>query len=586
MYRVFIESREYTKYVFRIPDSTSVPVYRFDANGDPNEIVSENISPRIATAFSKISPLQSRMFSGDVFSLENGLSIIHSPVRTKQVLAGVLVLHENRTYGRTLNGRLLYKCIPDDKYLPPFLVPYDVSIGFSKKQASKYITFVFKEWSNSTHPIGTIQDTLGPVDSLDAYYEYQLYCKSLHESLNEMTKATKRVISNTDDSLSKIRNHPHFVFSENTNPFIFTIDPEASSDYDDAFSIENKVNLVTNQTEYTIRVYIANVFVWLETLGLWSSFSRRVSTIYLPDKRRPMLPTILSDTWCSLQEKTPRFAFVVQWRFDEDGNEIGEPKMYQTEIQVSKNFVYESKELLTNPFYKQMFSFCKKIDPKYIRSSHDIVSFWMIKMNRICADYMESHKVGIFRYVSLKEELALDIPGELSENCRRAIHQWNNTTGQYSVYSVDSTKYIHITSPIRRLVDLLNQMIIFKELGVVQEFSKDSLVFLENWINHLDYINTTMRSIRKVQLDCHLLARVMRETCVSDKLHEGVVFDKVCKNDGLIIYMVYLEGLKLISKITLDIDLPNYSIHLFRLFLFQDEHYTKQKIQLQWISNK
>ena len=30
-------------------------------------------------------------------------------------------------------------------------------------------------------------------------------------------------------------------------------------------------------------------------LNIWESFSRRVSTIYLPDRKRPMLPTILSD---------------------------------------------------------------------------------------------------------------------------------------------------------------------------------------------------------------------------------------------------------------------------------------------------
>ena len=37
---------------------------------------------------------------------------------------------------------------------------------------------------------------------------------------------------------------------------------------------------------------------------LWRSFTKRVSTIYLPDKKRPMLPTILSDCLCSLQEKS------------------------------------------------------------------------------------------------------------------------------------------------------------------------------------------------------------------------------------------------------------------------------------------
>ena len=49
----------------------------------------------------------------------------------------------------------------------------------------------------------------------------------------------------------------------------------------------------------------------MDVLNLWDSFSQRISTIYLPDRKRPMLPTILSDCLCSLQEKTTRIAFTM-----------------------------------------------------------------------------------------------------------------------------------------------------------------------------------------------------------------------------------------------------------------------------------
>jgi exoribonuclease R len=558
-------------------------------NASPKMIISDTIPENISAIMQRISPIQSRLFTGDSFNIDEEFHkeiVIHSPMRL-QILAGVLVLHENRTYGRSKNGRLLYKCIPDDRHLPPFLVPYDISMGFSKKQINKYVTFQFTEWLDSVYPYGVIMDTLGQVDSLDVYYEYQLYCKSLHVSLNEMTKRTKRALSAPNDYISMIQDNPEFVFSKESAPFIFTIDPFGSTDYDDAFSIETGKNDETGEIEYTVTVYIANVFVWLETLGLWDSFSRRVSTIYLPDKRRPMLPTILSDMWCSLQEKTDRFVFAVQWKFHESGIQIGEPKMYQTKIRVSKNFVYEDLDLLEHPHYQSMFSLCKQMDKYHIKNSHDIVSHWMVKTNKCCAEFLELRGRGIFRYLSLDEDYTKnkeEYTG-LSENSQRAIQKWNNTTGQYSLYSETSTKYIHITSPIRRLVDLLNQMILFKELGFVKEFSKKSDEFLENWISQLEYINTTMRSIRKVQMDCYLLARVTKETAnFSDKIYNGIVFDKVCKNDGMMIYMVYLEELKLFSKITLDVDIPNYSIHSFRLFLFQDEYCTKQKIKLQLIN--
>ena len=45
---------------------------------------------------------------------------------------------------------------------------------------------------------------------------------------------------------------------------------------------------------------------------IWDSFSDRISTIYLPDRRRPMLPTCLSECLCSLLEKRTRFSFVCE----------------------------------------------------------------------------------------------------------------------------------------------------------------------------------------------------------------------------------------------------------------------------------
>ena len=46
----------------------------------------------------------------------------------------------------------------------------------------------------------------------------------------------------------------------------------------------------------------------MEVLNLWESFSERIATIYLPDRKRPMLPTVLSDALCSLTQNDIRFA--------------------------------------------------------------------------------------------------------------------------------------------------------------------------------------------------------------------------------------------------------------------------------------
>ena len=89
--------------------------------------------------------------------------------------------------------------------------------------------------------------------------------------------------------------------------------------------------------------------MWLETLELWDTFSHRVSTIYLPDRKRPMLPTVLSDTLCSLQQDNKRFAFAFDIKVDNNGNIINNNFTYKNVlIQVHKNYRYEETSLIYN----------------------------------------------------------------------------------------------------------------------------------------------------------------------------------------------------------------------------------------------
>ena len=121
-------------------------------------------------------PSKHKLLHNDlVLFKDDTVVILESPFRDT-VLAGVLIL--GKTYGRS-GKRLLYKCIPDNKWLPVFLVPYNVGATFSKVAKNKYIAFRFANW-DSDHPHGEIKDTLGDVDSLEAFNEYQLYLSLIH----------------------------------------------------------------------------------------------------------------------------------------------------------------------------------------------------------------------------------------------------------------------------------------------------------------------------------------------------------------------------------------------------------------------
>jgi len=49
----------------------------------------------------------------------------------------------------------------------------------------------------------------------------------------------------------------------------------------------------------------------------------------------------------------------------------------------------------------------------------------------------------------------------------------------------------------------------------------------------------------------------------------------------MINYMVYLEKLRLLSRVSTHIDVLNYSKNKFKMYLFEDEDKVKKKIRLQ-----
>ena len=104
--------------------------------------------------------------------------------------------------------------------------------------------------------------------------------------------------------------------------------------------------------------------------------------------------------------------------------------------------------------------------------------------------------------------------------------------------------------------------------------SQDARSFLENWLSQMDYLNTTMRAIRKIQTDCTILQRCFDNPEIMERTYSGILFDKVVRNDGYYSYMVYLKELKLLSRITSSIVLDSISTinnkrHLlYLLFIF------------------
>ena len=530
-----------------------------------------------------VDPIREKLFNQDIFSLNEKCTILHSMTRQMKCIQGVLVLENNKTYGKWKRDKFLYQCIPDDRRLPVFLIPYKVKLSFEKKIVNKYITFAYKNWDNK-HPYGTILQIIGNVDNLDSFYEYQLYCKSLYASIQQFNRAAMIALrkKSSESYIQTIANN--YRLKDRSNWSVYSIDPEGSTDFDDAWGIQPRGEYIL------LSIYISNVSLWLNSMDLWDSFSQRIATIYLPDRKRPMLPTILSDALCSLQEGHKRFAFTLDVTFHPKTGEIIETAFCNSCVCVKKNFRYETTELKECGDYKCLVQYIKCLNKKHpfqrnIRDSHDVIAYMMILMNSYSGKRLLEYDTGIFRSVRLKDKI--EIPEEIPTNISKFITSWNSAGGKYVAFDdylshdlLQLDAYIHITSPIRRLVDLLNMIKLQEKLGIINVDGSMKQFHCE-WMARLPYINKTMRSIRRVQNDCSLL-----HYCVSKREKEdaeGYIFDKIIRNDGLFQYMVYFPKIKMVNRFTTRHEHDNYSKHSFHVYVFMDEDRLKQKLRIDLI---
>jgi exoribonuclease R len=510
-----------------------------------------------------------KLFSNDV--LDHTGDLIYSYIRAGELIPGVLILNGNRTYGKNETGkRALYKCIPDNRELPPFLVPYELKLGFSKDIKNKYVVIKYDQWDDK-HPRGTITETIGDVNLMSAYYEYRLYCRNIHDSISEFTSKVRELTKDREGVHTAIRSDPRFHIESRLDVPVYSIDPEGCTDIDDAFSIQP----LTGEPGYKISIYIANVYVWIETLGLWDCILNRVSTIYLPDKRRTMLPTILSENLCSLLKHQSRFAFCMDVFVNPDGIVLREPEFSNVEISLHSNFAYEEPRLLSNPNCKAFMDITRKMDPT-IGDTHELIEHWMIYMNSRCGERLALLKDGIFRTATINENS--------TNKFKKIIRNWNDVNCKYSIYSdgadishqvLNISAYVHITSPIRRLVDLLNQTMFIHCMGIC-EISPAAERFTENWKQKIKYINDKTKSIRKTQSECELMT-LSADTFKRE--HSGVVFGKKLLDNDIYQYSIYVENLKTFGKIKTNIDLPDYSEAKFKLYYFGDEYDSKRKLK-------
>ena len=524
-------------------------------------------------------PLLHKLFHEDEIAVsETGaITIVSASSMRNQSFPAVLVLNGGKTFGRTVTsnsgkpGRLLYQCIPDNPCLPIFLVPYDVKLEFSKVVKNKYVIVKFDHWRN-VHPQGILDATLGNVDEYFPFSEYQLYCRNLvklqDKAFAEFTKAARQWKSKSDDEtwiMSHLANPEYNIVDLTHIDNIVSVDPEGCEDIDDAFSVRR---LPDHEGLFQVSIYIANVPLWLSVLDLWKhvhcgSNTSRVTTVYLPDRKVPMLPTVLSEDLCSLKAGKLRYAFVMHATFKvQSAFELASVTYENAIIKVKTNYAYEDNKLLKSADYALLKQIAQGLD-KDSHDSHEVVATFMKFMNAQCAETLASMNTGIFRNQAGTEG-SQRFDGKSNSAFGGQLSAKYSTINEGHAH-LGLSHYTHITSPIRRLVDLINMQILMN--GSAEELKDETI----------EKINKISKSAKKAQMDCELYSKVLEAN--PETIYTGSIVDIDTDEFGRVTQTVYLEELKTYARV------KGYCSAncAMKIYLFDDEHNLRRKIRVECI---
>jgi len=225
-----------------------------------------------------------------------------------------------------------YELIPDDYKIPEIFIPKDQADEKNLKIGEKvYVEITQYE----PILIGRVVRHLGVVGSNDA----NMHGIALEQGFDftfpeEVEEEAKRIdeqgISEDDRKKRKdMRNIP-----------TFTIDPEDAKDFDDALSFRE-----LDEDHYEIGVHIADVSHYVRpNSAIDKEAQKRTTSLYLVDRTIPMLPEVLSNGLCSLNEKEEKLAFSAVFKIERESGKVVSEWFGRTVIRSDKRFTYEEAQ--------------------------------------------------------------------------------------------------------------------------------------------------------------------------------------------------------------------------------------------------
>ncbi len=306
----------------------------------------------------------------------------------------------------------------------------------------------------------------------------------------------------------------------------FSVDNEGSKDFDDALNWE------PTYTGKTVRVFITDVASFIAYQSqLFLGASDRISSLYTLKKVFPMFPAELSEGQFSLKQSEDRAVLTFEFEVN-DSNEVVDSKIYRSVIQVDKNCTYsEIDEEIGNgdAFWSGLSQFCTdqaklrkengaleldRYDVKLDISDVDNISIQSVRQNTpaslmiqelaILANHLASKYAKENNLPCLfRNQPPYSITRELEEGEKPSLNDINIQPARISLEpeghsALGLESYLQISSPIRRFLDLVNQMTVMTEMGNRESvFDEEELL---GWARKGDEIQREYNQIeRKLQ---------------------------------------------------------------------------------------
>ena len=260
----------------------------------------------------------------------------HGKREKKMVCEGeiveVLRRGKNRFVGTLENAKQSWFVVPDGKGMVTPIVVADVGAA-GPKPGTKVIVEIVRYPAPGELPEGVIVEALGEAGPIEIETLSIIRAHGFSEQFSDTALNDARGSIEAFDP----ENVPDS--TDLTAETIVTIDPPDARDFDDAISLKDNDGGVQ-----TLGVHIADVsYFVLEGTQLDIEARDRGTSVYFPRKVLPMLPPILSNGVCSLQEGKRRLCKTVFITYDENAQVLA-THFAESVIASAKRLTYEQAQ--------------------------------------------------------------------------------------------------------------------------------------------------------------------------------------------------------------------------------------------------